>query len=81
VRNTSLWQRVLGLARTVIEAVEFDDAAGAVVVSVRPRKGARRRCGRCGRRAPWYDRGDAVAGGGAWTWVSCGCWWRPMRPG
>src|SRR4051812_40725814 len=25
--------------------------------SVRPRKGARRRCGRCGRRAPWYDRG------------------------
>jgi transposase len=58
VRNTSLWRRVLGLARTVIEAVEFEDAADAVVVSVRPGKGARRRCGRCGRRAAWYDRGD-----------------------
>jgi transposase len=58
VRNTSLWQRLLGLERTVIEAVEFDDAADVVVVSVRPRKGGRRRCGRCGRRASWYDRGE-----------------------
>ena len=24
---------------------------------VRPRSGVSRRCGRCGRRAPWYDRG------------------------
>jgi transposase len=49
---------VLGLARTVIETVVFDEEAEAVVVSVRPRKGARRRCGRCGRRAPWFDRGE-----------------------
>ncbi len=58
MRNTRLWQRVLGLACTVIEAVEFDEDADAVVVSVRPRKAARQRCGRCGRRAPWYDRGE-----------------------
>jgi transposase len=58
VRNARLWQRVLGLVRTVIEGVEFDEDADAVVVSVRPRKGGRRRCGRCGRRAPWYDRGE-----------------------
>jgi transposase len=49
---------VLGLARTVIETVVFDEEAEAVVVSVRPGKGARRRCGRCGRRAPWFDRGE-----------------------
>ena len=49
---------MLGLARTVIEAVVFDEDAGAVVASVRPRKGASRRCGRCGRRAPWFDRGE-----------------------
>jgi transposase len=58
VRNTSVWQRVLGLARTVIEAVVFDEDDDGIVVSVRPRKGARRRCGRCGRRAPWFDRGE-----------------------
>lgn len=58
MRNTRLWQRVLGLARTVIEGVDFDEDADAVVVAVRPRKGARQRCGRCGRRASWYDRGQ-----------------------
>lgn len=46
------------LARTVIEAVVFDEDIGAVVISVRPRKGASRRCGRCGRRGPWFDRGE-----------------------
>jgi transposase len=58
VRDATLWQRVLGVARIVIERVEFDDDDGAVVVSVRPRKRARQRCGRCGRRAAWYDRGE-----------------------
>jgi transposase len=58
VRNARLWQQVLGVARTVVEAVVFDEDDDAIVVSVRPRKGARRRCGRCGRRAPWFDRGE-----------------------
>jgi transposase len=58
VRSGRLWQRLLGLERTVVEGVEFDWEADAVVVSVRPRKGARGRCGRCGRRAPGYDRGE-----------------------
>jgi transposase len=49
---------VLGLARTVIESVVFDEETGAVVASVRPRKGGRRRCGRCGQRAPWFDHGE-----------------------
>jgi len=58
VRNASLWRRVLGLVHTVVEGVEEDAAAGAVVVRVRPKKKQTRRCGCCGRRAPWYDRGE-----------------------
>jgi transposase len=58
VRNTRLWQRVLGLTCTVIEDMLFDEDADAIVVEVRPRRGSQRRCGRCGRRAPWYDRGE-----------------------
>ena len=51
MRNGSVWRRVLGLVRTVVEGVVFDEDAGAVVASVRPRKRSRRRCGRCGVRA------------------------------
>lgn len=58
MRNASVWQRVLGLTRSVVEGVDFDEDADAVVVSVRPSKGARHRCGRCGRRSPRYDRGE-----------------------
>lgn len=59
MRNARLWQRLLGLARTVIEwiDIEVDETGELLVVAVRPRKGARRRCGRCGARSPWYDRG------------------------
>jgi transposase len=69
VRNASVWQRVLGVADAVVEEVVFDDGAGVVVASVRPRKGARRRCGRCGRRAPWFDRGEGRR------------WWRALDLG
>ena len=49
---------VLGLDRaTTIEDVDLDPD-GAVVVRVRPRKGTPLRCGRCGREATGYDRGD-----------------------
>jgi transposase len=42
----------------VIEEVEVDEAANAVVVRVRPRRATKRRCGRCGVRAPGYDQGE-----------------------
>ena len=48
----------LSVERAVVEAVEFDEQGEAIVVSVRPRKGAKRRCGRCRRRCPGYDRGE-----------------------
>jgi transposase len=58
VRNSSVWGRAFGLTDTVVEAVDFDEDVDAFVVSVRPRRGATRRCGRCGRRSPGYDRGE-----------------------
>jgi transposase len=58
VRFAKLWQKLLGVERTVVESVVFDEEAGAVVASVRPRKGATRRCGICSRRCPWEDRGE-----------------------
>jgi transposase len=64
VLGARLIHRLLGLERTVIEAVRVaeDDAGEYLIVSVRPRKGAARRCGRCQVRASWYDRG----GGRRW---------------
>ena len=36
----------------------FDEDDECIVVSVRPRKATKRRCGRCGKRCPGYDQGD-----------------------
>ena len=58
MRNKSVWQRACGLTRTVVEGVDFDELAQAIVVSVRPVAKARSRCGRCGRRSPGYDHGE-----------------------
>jgi transposase len=58
VRYAKLWQRLLGVERTVVEDVVFDEDEGALVAHVRPQKGATRRCGRCGRRCAWEDRGE-----------------------
>lgn len=57
MRSVSLWGRLLGLGSAVVEAVDFDEDEDAVIVSVRPRRGARNRCGRCERRCPRYDGG------------------------
>jgi len=60
VRKMSVWQRALGPARPVVETLVFDEDAEAIVVSVRPPKRSRQRRGRCGRRAPWYDRSEGL---------------------
>ena len=59
MRTARLWRRLLGVEQIVIESIEFDEDVEGVVVRVRPRKRARGRCGRCGRRSPGYDRGAA----------------------
>ena len=58
MRSTTLWARLLGLVKAVVEDVAFDEDDECVVVSVRPRKATKRRCGRCGRGCPGYDQGE-----------------------
>jgi len=58
VRSTTLWARLLGVVKAVVEDVAFDEDDECIVVSVRPRKATKRRCGRCGKRCPGYDQGD-----------------------
>jgi len=59
VLSVSVWRATLGVdAKTVVEGVDYDEEAEAIVASVRPRRATKRRCGRCGARAAGYDRGD-----------------------
>jgi transposase len=58
VRQAIVWARLLGVTKTVVEAVDWDDATGALVARVRPRRGQRNRCGICGRRCGRYDAGE-----------------------
>ena len=53
-----VWARLLGVEHTVIERVEFDEDADALIAAVRPARGQRRRCGICRRRCPGFDRGE-----------------------
>lgn len=56
-----LWAELLGCENTVIEDVQWQEAGGGagpvLVAHVRPCRRVMRRCGRCGRACPGYDRG------------------------
>ena len=60
MQNATLWRALLGVEKTVVEHIEFDEDEQLLVAHVRPRARARAqaRCGRCGRRSPAYDRGE-----------------------
>lgn len=58
VQSARVWARLLGVERAVIERVEYDQDAQAVVCHVRPVKAERDRCGICRRRCPRYDGGE-----------------------
>jgi hypothetical protein len=81
VQNASVWQLLLGLTRTVVEAVEIDEVARTIVVSVQPSKGAARRCGPCGRRAGLYDRARDGGAGALSTSASYPASSRPVPRG
>ena len=57
MQDKKLWQSMLGLARASVESVRRDDDGGVIVVAVRAHRREQRRCGRCRRRSPLYDRG------------------------
>jgi len=69
VRDVSLWRGLLGVEKTVIERVEFDEEAELLVARVRPSKRQRGRCGVCRRRSPGYDAG---AGRRRWRTLDLG---------
>lgn len=56
--RSGVWKTLLGLRRTVIEQVEFDETDEVLVVSVRPRARERDRCPHCRTRCPGYDQGE-----------------------
>jgi transposase len=58
VQNATLWRALLGVEKTVVEDIVFDEDEQLLVAHVRPRARARGRCGRCERRSPAYDRGE-----------------------
>lgn len=61
MQAATLWRRLLGVEKTVVESVDIEqdeDGAVSLVAAVRPTKRAASRCGRCGRRASAYDRGE-----------------------
>jgi transposase len=58
VQNATLWRALLGVEKTVVEDIEFDEDVEVLVAHVRPKKGVTRRCGHCHKRAPWYDQGE-----------------------
>jgi transposase len=57
VRDVSLWRGLLGVEKTVIERVEFDEDEQVLVAHVRPVSRQQSRCGLCRRRCPGYDAG------------------------
>jgi transposase len=56
VRRRSVWKRLFGLRRAVVEDVWLEDG-GALVLSVRPIARECDRCPHCRRRCPGYDWG------------------------
>ncbi|MGH3501692.1 MAG: ISL3 family transposase [Nocardioidaceae bacterium] len=57
MRDVSLWRGLLGVEKTVIERVEYDEDTQMVVAHVRPVSRQQGRCGLCRRRCPGYDSG------------------------
>ena len=58
MRNATLWRSLLGVEKTVVEAIDFDDETGVLIASVRPTGSMHNRCGSCLRRCPRYDAGE-----------------------
>ncbi len=58
MRAVSPWRALLGVDKTVIEGIEFDEDAELLVARVRPVRRAQGRCGLCQRRSPGYDGGE-----------------------
>lgn len=57
----TVWRRLLGVEKTVVGGVEFEeefDGTVSLVASVRPTSRAASRCGKCGRKSGRFDAGE-----------------------
>ena len=87
MRFATIWQRLLGVERTVVEQVVFDEDEGAIVASVRPARAPPAAAGCVNVAAPGMT-GARVGGGGgpsisgrsrpSWRLTPRGCRVRPM---
>ncbi|MCX4756199.1 ISL3 family transposase [Kitasatospora purpeofusca] len=57
MRLTTVLKALVGCEQAVPEEVRFEEKSQVIVVTVRPRSRARRRCGICGSRCPGFDAG------------------------
>lgn len=58
MRNARVWHALLGVDKTVVEAVEFDEGEQILIGRVRAARGAASRCGVCQHRCGRYDTGE-----------------------
>lgn len=58
MRTARLWAGLLGVEKTTVEKVEYDEDKQLLVAHVKPHERQRRRCPTCRRRCPVYDRGE-----------------------
>ena len=58
MRTARLWAGLLGVEKTTVERVEYDEKSGVITAHVKPHERERRRCPRCRRRCSVYDRGE-----------------------
>lgn len=69
MRGGSVWAQLLGVEKTIVDEVEFDEDQEVLVAHVRPKAKERSRCGACRRRSPGYDAGEGRR------------WWRALDLG
>ena len=58
MQNATLWRALLGVEKTVVEDVEFDENEQVLVAHVRPRQHAAVAAADAGGGAGGYDRGE-----------------------
>lgn len=58
MRSETVWGRLLGVEKTTVERVEYDEDEQVLVAHVKPYERERRRCPHCRRRCPLFDRGE-----------------------
>ena len=67
MRNARVWRALLGVEKTVIEGVEFDEADELLVARVRPARGLGAGVGCAGAAVEVTTPARDGAAGGRWT--------------